>query len=227
MDRYECAKKLNSRCVIVGGADIGDHKRIKNYLRQDDFVIYCDSGLRHLEKLGMAPSLIVGDFDSYDDPHMDVETITLPVAKDDTDTVYAMREGIKRGYKEFLLIGAIGARLDHTLVNTYILTSLENKGCHGIIADDWSEMELVSSRTDEDGTVHAGKASVDDSYPFFSLVAMEGEARGVTIRNAKFGIENAAIGPDHQYATSNEPLRGRITEITVGEGRLLLIRITE
>ena len=203
------------RCVIVGGAKIRDYERARSYLRGDDYVIYCDSGLSHMEGLGAKPSLIVGDFDSYDDPHLDVETITLPVAKDDTDTVYAMREGIRRGYKEFLLLGAIGSRLDHTLVNAYILTSLENRGCHGIIIDDYSEIETVSSM-----------AEVDDSYPFFSLVAMEGDARGVTIRNAKFEIEDAVIGPDYQYATSNEPLPGKTAEITVKDGRLLLIRIT-
>ena len=203
------------RCVIVGGARIRDYERARSYLRSDDYVIYCDSGLSHMEGLGAKPSLIVGDFDSYDDPHLDVETITLPVAKDDTDTVYAMREGMKRGCKEFLLLGAIGSRLDHTLVNAYILTSLENRGCHGIIIDDHSEIEIVSSR-----------AEVDDSYPFFSLVAMEGDARGVTIRKAKFEIEDAVIGPDYQYATSNEPLPGKTAEITVKDGRLLLIKIT-
>ena len=203
------------RCVIVGGAKIRDYERARSYLRGDDYVIYCDSGLSHMEGLGAKPSLIVGDFDSYDDPHLDVETITLPVAKDDTDTVYAMREGMKRGCKEFLLLGAIGSRLDHTLVNAYILTSLENRGCHGIIIDDHSEIEIVSSM-----------AEVDDSFPFFSLVAMEGDARGVTIRNAKFEIEDAVIGPDYQYATSNEPLPGKTAEITVKDGRLLLIKIT-
>lgn len=205
-----------SRCVIVGGADIGDYARVRNFLKDDDFIIYCDSGLKHMEALGRKPSLIVADFDSYDDPHMDVETITLPVAKDDTDTVYAMREGMKRGCKEFLITGAIGARLDHTLVNVYILTALENNGCHGVIIDDYSEMEIVQ-----------GAAKVSDAYPFFSLVAMEGPAAGVTIKNAKFEIEGAVIGPDYQYATSNEPLPGREAEITVNEGRLLLIKITE
>ena len=203
------------RCVIVGGAKIRDYERARSYLRGDDYVIYCDSGLSHMEGLGAKPSLIVGDFDSYDDPHLDVETITLPVAKDDTDTVYAMREGMKRGCKEFLLLGVIGSRLDHTLVNAYILTSLENRGCHGIIIDDYSEIETVSSM-----------AEVDDSYPFFSLVAMEGDVHGVTIRNAKFEIEDAVIGPDYQYATSNEPLPGKTAEIIVKDGRLLLIRIT-
>ena len=210
----------DSRCVIVGGAGIADYGRIRSYLKEDDYVIFCDSGLRHMEGLGVSPSLIIGDWDSHENPHMDVETITLPVAKDDTDTVYAMREGVRRGFKDFLLIGAIGERLDHTLVNTYILTALENRGCRGMIVDDYSEMELIASQEGEPGL-----ASVDDSYPFFSLIALEGTARGVTIRNAKFGLESAVIGSDYQYATSNEVLPGKTAEITVEDGRLLLIRI--
>ena len=213
------------RCVIVGGAGINDYSRIGGYLENDDYVIYCDSGLRHMDGLGALPSLIIGDWDSYDDPHMDIETITLPVAKDDTDTVYAMREGMKRGFTEFLLVGAVGARLDHSLVNVYILSALENSGCHGMIVDDYSEMELISSQADETGEVHPGRVSVEDRYPFFSLLALEGEARGVTIRNAKFGLEGASIGPDYQYATSNEVLPGKTAEITVEDGRLLLIKI--
>ena len=213
------------RCVIIGGADISDYSRMRGYLRADDFTIYCDSGLKHLGGLGAEPSLIVGDWDSHEDPHMDVETITLPVAKDDTDTVYAMKEGIKRGFSEFLLLGAVGARLDHTLVNLYILTALENRGCHGMIADDWSEMELISSWTDEEGKNHPGTASVEDHYPFFSLVALEGQADGVSIRGAKFGLDKASIGPDYQYATSNEVLPGDTAEITVEDGRLLLLKI--
>lgn len=216
-----------ARCVIVGGAGIGNYDRVRGYLRDSDFVIYCDSGLRHMDGLRVKPALIVADFDSYEDPHMDVETIRLPVAKDDTDSVYAMREGIKRGFRDFLLTGAIGARLDHSLVNTYILTALENRGCHGVIVDDYSEMEIISSGTDEDGRPVAGEAKVEDCYPFFSLVAMEGEARGVSIKNAKFELEDASIGPDYQYATSNEVKTGKTAEIKVNNGRLLLIKITE
>ena len=217
----------SERCVIVGGADIRDYKRIREYLQKDDFVIFCDSGLKHLDSLGVAPSLIVGDWDSHENPHMDVETITLPVAKDDTDTVYAMHEGVRRGFRDFLLIGVIGARLDHTLVNAYVLTALENRGCHGMIVDDYSEMELISSHAGTDGVCHPGSAQVEDRYPFFSLIALEGEATGVTIKNAKFCINDAVVGPDYQYATSNEVISGKAAEITVYNGRLLLIKITE
>ena len=214
-----------ARCVIVGGAPISCYDRARGHIGKDDFVIYCDSGLKHLKGLEAAPSLIIGDWDSYDDPHMDIETITLPVAKDDTDTVYAMREGMKRGFRDFLLFGVVGERLDHSLVNVYILTTLENRDCHGMIVDDYSEMVLISSKTDEEGARYPGKALIEDRYPFFSLIALEGEACGVTIRNAKFGLEGAVIGPDYQYATSNEVLPGKSAEITVEDGRLLLIKI--
>lgn len=214
-----------SRCVVIGGADIGDYDRIRDYMREDDFLVYCDSGLKHLKGLGMEPSLIVGDWDSYENPHMDVETITLPVAKDDTDTVFAVREGMVRGFTDYLLVGAIGARFDHSLVNAYILTTLENRGCHGIIIDDYSEMQIISGGKRDDGTSMTGIAHVDDSWSFFSLVALEGGAEGVTIRDAKFNLEDAGIGPDYQYATSNEVLPGRTAEIRVKEGRLLLIKI--
>ena len=124
------------RCVIVGGADISNYDRIIAHIKSDDFVIFCDSGLKHMEKLAVKPSLIVGDFDSHENPHLDVETIVLPCEKDDTDTVFAVKEAIKRGYKEFLLIGVIGARLDHTLGNVYILELLDALGLNGRIIDD-------------------------------------------------------------------------------------------
>lgn len=66
------------RCVIVGGADINNYEYIKSRIQEDDFIVFCDSGLKHLEKLQAKPSLIVGDFDSHNNPHLDVETIVLP-----------------------------------------------------------------------------------------------------------------------------------------------------
>ena len=36
------------RCVIVGGADIGNYGYIREQLLDDDYVVFCDSGLKHL-----------------------------------------------------------------------------------------------------------------------------------------------------------------------------------
>ena len=202
------------RCVIVGGADINNYDYIRKQLCEDDFIVYCDSGLKHLEALRISPSLIVGDFDSHENPHLDVETIVLPCEKDDTDTVFAVKEAIKRGFADFLLIGVIGARFDHSLGNVSILLYLDSQGIKGKIIDDYSEMELVSSEP----------AYIDDSYSFFSLLNVSGTARGITIENAKYPLNNAEITCEYQYGISNEVLSGQTAKVTVSNGKLLLVK---
>ena len=205
------------RCVIIGGAEIARYDEVKSYLRAGDYAIYCDSGLRHREALGLAPDLIIGDFDSHPAPHLPVETITLPCEKDDTDTVYAVKEALKRGVEDFLLIGVVGGRLDHSLGNVSILLYLDSLGKRGMIVDDYSEMELVSRQA----------AVVGPQFPFFSLLNISGTARGITLKNAKYPLSEAEIGCEYQYGISNEPLPGKVAEISLKEGRLLLIRVRQ
>lgn len=203
------------RCVIVGGADIGRYDRVRSRLREDDFYICCDSGLRHRAGLGITPDLIVGDFDSHENPHLGTETIVLPREKDDTDTVFAVREAIRRGFQDFLLTGVVGGRLDHTLGNVSLLLMLDAQGKRAAALDDYAEMEIVSRRP----------ARIEDRYPYFSLLNISGLARGITIRNAKFPLDNAEITCEYQYGISNEVLPGMTAEVTVEEGRLLLIKV--
>ena len=208
------------RCVIVGGAGINEYDRVRAALRSDDVFVFCDSGLRHMDALGVKPDLIVGDFDSHENPQMNAETIVLPREKDDTDTFFAAKEMMRRGFDEFLLIGVIGARLDHTLANVSILLMLDAAGKHAKAIDDFGEMEIVSAA---DG--RPGEAAVDDSYAYFSLLNITGEAEGITIRNAKFPLEDGRIDCDYQYAVSNEVLLGQTAEVMIRKGRVLLIKI--
>lgn len=206
---------MSRRCVIVGGAVIDRYEFLRGCLSEDDFFVFCDSGLKHLEALSGRADLIVGDFDSHENPHLDTETIVLPCEKDDTDTVYAVKEAVKRGFREFLLLGVVGGRLDHTLGNVSILLYLESVGCHGTIIDDYSEMEIVSGET----------ARIEDRYAFFSLLNITGQAEGVTIKNAKYPLSDASITCEYQYGISNEPLPGKVAEVSVTKGKLLLIKV--
>ena len=206
---------MMQRCVIVGGADINNYTFIRQALYADDFVIFCDSGLKHMEALQVKPGLIVGDFDSHENPHLDVETIVLPCEKDDTDTVFAVKEAIKRGFDDFLLVGVIGARLDHTLGNVSILLYLESLGKKGRMIDDYSEMEIVSGEP----------VSICDRYAFFSLLNITGCAKGITITGAKYPLADAEITCEYQYGVSNEVLPGKTATVSVKQGKLLLIKI--
>ena len=203
------------RCVIIGGAGISDYERSRRYLRPDDFFIFCDGGLRHSHLLHAEPDLVVGDFDSHEKPVTAAEVIALPREKDDTDTVYAAREAVRRGFDDFLLLGAAGGRLDHTLGNLSLLLWLEARGKTALLVDDFSDMEVVGGR----------EVLIGDSVPYFSLLNISGTARGVDITGAKYPLSNAEISADYQYGISNEVLPGQTAAVKVREGNLLLIRV--
>lgn len=204
-----------TECVIIGGADIVDYDRIKGYINDKSFIVCCDSGLKHIEKLSVMPDLVVGDFDSHDKPSFSVETIVLPREKDDTDTFFAVKEAVKRGFIAFTILGAVGNRLDHTLGNISILMYLNSLGLTARLIDDYSEMQVISDCIE-----------ISNSFSFFSTVSIDGTARGVCIENAKFPLHNAVIEPIYQYGISNEVLPGKAsTRVRLKEGKLLIIKV--
>ena len=205
------------RYVIVGGAPINDYESIKKHLRDDDFFAVCDCGLRHIDKLDITPDLIIGDFDSFEKPDTDKELIALPREKDDTDTFFAAKEGVKRGFDEFLLVGVIGGRLDHSLGNISILLYLDSLGLKATAIDDYSVIEIVSRNV----------AYIESKYKFFSLLNITGVAKGITIRNAKFPLVDGEINCDYQYGVSNEPIGDSPAEVSIKEGKLLLLKVVK
>ena len=203
------------RCVIIGNAPITDYEGIKGLLREDDHIICCDGGRKHAALLGIVPDLLVGDFDSSERPDTDIETIVLPREKDDTDSFFAAKEGVSRGFKEFLLIGVFGGRLDHSMVNISVMLWLYKQGIPCMAADDLSVMEIVGEK----------EVTIDGSYPYFSLLCIDGEAKGVNISGAKFPLDGGTVTPTYQYATSNEVLPGGTASVSVKDGVLLLIKV--
>ena len=203
------------RCVIIGGAPIQDYQWIRQHLLPDDFYIFCDGGLKHRQSLQVTPDLLVGDFDSWDNPETETETIVLPREKDDTDTFFGAKEGVKRGFEDFLLIGVIGGRFDHSLGNISALLYLTGLGKKALIIDDYSSMEVVSSKL----------CFIHDNVQYFSVLNIDGKAKGITIKNAQYPLKNAEITWDYQYGISNQVLPGKMAEVTTQEGRLLLVKV--
>ena len=101
------------RCVIIGAGPVDPEQ--KELFLPGDYVIACDAGYRNAAALGVAPDLIVGDFDSAPRPEAE-NLVVLPAEKDDTDTHYAARLAVEKGFDEALILGVLGgARLDHSL----------------------------------------------------------------------------------------------------------------
>lgn len=202
-----------SRCVIIGGAKIENYDKIKSYFDKNDYFVFCDSGLKHQEKLGVTPDFIVGDFDSIKKPETDENILVLPTVKDDTDTFAAVKLMLKKGYESFLLVGVIGQRFDHSLGNISILLYLKQNGAKGIVVDDYCEMSIIDKK----------EKVLKNSCSYFSLISLTKSIDGVNIVGAKYPLENATIENSYQFGISNEAIND--TEISVEKGDALLIKV--
>lgn len=213
-----------SRCVIVSAGEIRDYERTKAFLREGDFFVFCDGGLAHAGGLGIEPDVIVGDFDSCEASDLSKyagtaghpEIIKLPREKDDTDTLFAVKLAVERGFDDFLFLGAMGARFDHALANVSVLLFLDGLGIKAVLVDDYSEMQIVGERP----------FYIKDDCSYFSVMTIEGSVSGVNIKNAKYPLENASLSADFQLGISNEVLPGKTAEVSVKDGRVLVIKIS-
>ena len=117
-------------CYIIG-AWHGEDACIRP--REGDFVIAADGGYAALQALGVTADLVVGDFDSLGYVPQAEEVVQHPVMKDDTDMMLAVKLGLDRGYRNFVLTGSVGGRLDHTLANLQTLMYLAQQGARGML----------------------------------------------------------------------------------------------
>ena len=182
----------------------------------DDLIIAADSGLNNARLLDLSVKTVVGDYDSLGrvpEQGPDVEVITHPAEKDETDTQLAIRLALSRGADDIHIIGGLGGRLDHTLSNLAILEALAQKKVRCVIEDGQNRVRLLQS----DSTILPRSG-----YTYVSLLALDPIVKGVEIEGVKYPLKNAKLTRTFQYAVSNE-LTGNCALISVKKGDLYII----
>lgn len=210
------------KCILVCA---GDFEPMDLRKEDGDCIIAVDNGLTYLTQMGVLPDYCLGDFDSLlpegrrvleeirrEDPS---RIVTLPVAKDDTDTMAAVRFGLKLGYLRFDLYGTLGgARIAHTLANLQVLNFIKNNGGQGYLMDTNQMLFLIRNETKEFHEGFAGR---------FSMFAVEPKITGVTIHGMKYEIEDVVLTNDFPIGCSNEIEAGKRASVTVGNGTALVV----
>ena len=196
-------------CYIVGAGDYFETGPLA--LGPGDYLIAADGGLRHLAE-GKKPDLLIGDFDSLEKSDFTGETVRLPREKDDTDLLAAIREGMRRGYRKFLIFGATGGRISHTVANLQCLVYLRRSGCRGWIFDRTSVMTVISRESVEFPEGFQG---------YFSAFSLSERSR-VTERGFAYPLDSAELENDRPLGVSNEFL-GTQAQIIAEEGEVLIV----
>lgn len=179
---------------------------------KQDYVIAADKGLDNLKKIGIKPDVIIGDFDSLGFVPSGENIKRLPIEKDDTDVGFAVNYAFELGYKEFVIYGAIGGLLDHTVANLQLSAYISSKGGKSVFV---GENVFVTSITNDTLKISNGKGRL-------SVFALSDKAEGVFLSGLKYPLENAVIENTFPIGVSNE-FTDKSAKITVKNGTLLIV----
>ena len=197
-------------CYIVGAAPT----EALPAPREGDFLIAADKGYEALRAAGIAPDLIMGDFDSLGYTPEGENVLPHSPIKDDTDLLLAIRWAMERGWRRFVIYGALGGkRLDQTVASFQTLRFLADHGAKGrLVGDGWNVALLQN----------AALRFPETASGWLSLFVSGEEARGVTLRGLKYELTDAALTCGMPLGVSNEFL-GCEARIAVADGVLFVL----
>ena len=201
-------------CVIFGA---GEYDAYRPAYDKNCLYIAADGGLKEMLACGIAPDLVIGDFDSLDTaPPEGVPRVTLPVEKDVTDMDAAAVEGIRRGCTDFILLGGTGGRPDHTLANYSLLARLSQKGCRARLYGAGFTVTAVTN-----GALHfpAGRTGAAAVFSWTDV------SEGVTIRGLQYELTGGTLTSAFALGVSNR-FTGAPAYIEVKKGTLLIMAET-
>lgn len=198
------------KCYIIGASDMTEQISPSC----GDLVIAADGGAEHLRRLGLAPDIMIGDFDSLKSgvAFPTAQMLKFPKEKNETDTHLAFLEGQRRGYDKFLIYGGTGGRADHTFANYAILLYAKEAGAEAYLIGGGGYWFAL---TDGECEINCKKGAD------VSVFAFGGEAEGVSIKGLLYEVENVSLTPSFPLGVSNSSL-GKKAQISVDSGSLLI-----
>ena len=213
-----------SRTVIFANGQLPDASAARQLLEPNDIIVAANGGMKHITRLGLQPSIIIGDQDSLDSESKKIieenhiRVVAHPEEKNETDLEAALGLVFQEGYKQILIVAALGGRLDQLLANLSLLGDPALLGCE-IRMDDGVE-EVVMMKEDDQYEIH-GKAG-----DIVSLLPWGNVAGGVTTRNLKWTLTDESLYPYKTRGISNVMLEEKAW-VHIRSGQLLVVHRRE
>lgn len=162
-------------------------------INQEIPFIAVDGGIISLQKLGITPMYVVGDFDSVDFKQVEnyEHIIQLPCRKDYADSEVAIQYAIELGYDEIELYGVTGGRLDHFFAVCRFLVAYQHVQI--TIYDDLNKIFILRP-----GTHLINK----DGYDYISFYAIE--PTDLSLSGFEYPLNHFRLTYENALCLSNE-----------------------
>jgi thiamine pyrophosphokinase len=208
------------RAVIIANGRLSHPAVDRARLRPEDWILAADGGLHNCRRLGLTPSVLVGDLDSVepaDLPPLQSSGVTIvehPQRKDETDLELALAYAVDHGAGEILILGALGDRWDQTLANALLLASPVLKAVPTWLVDGRQQVTLA----------HPGTPLVLNGSPgdTVSLLPLLGDAHGVSTSGLEYPLDHETLLFAATRGVSNR-LLGETASVQLAEGLLLVV----
>ena len=204
--------------IIIAGGDLSPafaEKIIKETGSRGSLCIAAaDAGLEILDRIGLVPDILLGDFDTvkqevlggYTD-RKDVEVIRHNPVKDASDMELTADVLYDRGIREVLVLGALGGRADHTLANIRLTYWMRRRGAEFILLDPRNRIRCLVTESVEKPETGGATAPECGEFQenvftlrrdaqwgrYIGLFALGGTIRHLTLEGFKYPLKDFTL----------------------------------
>ncbi len=206
-----------SQAIIIANGNISP--KLQLHLNHGDFLVGVDAGALYFINNNHCCDLAIGDFDSVTKKQLDKikkkakEIKIYSPEKDFTDTELALEEVVKRGFKNIIISGAIGTRMDHSLANILLLEKYCRKDVRIRLIDEHNVVEIVTEQK---------KVPQSKDFFYVSFISLS-DSSVISLKDFKYPLSQKEIRRGQTICISNET-KGKAGSVKVHKGKILMIR---
>ena len=210
------------RCVIISNGELNNYKRAALEIRDDDYIVCADGGLKHAVQMALTPHVLIGDLDSVSDDDLSylddksLKVLKYPAEKDETDTEIAIIHCLTFKPDEIVLMGVLGGRLDHTFANLGLLKELYEKGVYSWIHSDLNDIYMTDDFIEING----------EPGDEISVMPISDVVEGITLTGLRYPLENRTLRFGAPIGVSNVFIGTRAT-IKVNKGYVMIMKVVK
>ncbi len=207
-----------NRAILFVNGDLENTQFLKSFVKPNDYLIAVDGGLQHVMAAGLLPDILIGDLDSVTEEDLqiiqkkNIPVHQLNVRKDETDLEIAIQYTVDKGFKEIILLAAVGDRIDHTIANINILTRPEWQKEHFSIQDDRQEVFFIGDKRE----IHGFRGDL------VSLLSISERVTGVMTKGLEYPLSDENLYRYKARGISNK-MTSSLAEISLLSGLLLCV----
>jgi len=210
------------RAVIFANGNLSDLSQAKNIITNEDCLIAADGGVKHVLKLGLAPQVVIGDFDSIPPSLLEQSRLSpttlmkYPTKKNKTDFELAIDFVLDRKYNQIIIFGILGDRIDHFIANIFLLAKIqtENKSIKIKIVEGRKEIYILNKEIIING-------QIGDEV---SIIPVSGKLEGIVTEGLYYRLIDDTLSFGSTRGVSNV-MNKTSAKITAADGIALITHL--